>query len=102
MPKSGLFYKIESAAAFAEELSADSTDRWAARRISDELLPALYQARTFVEVGQVTASEVAESLSKASYVASEMADADAKYARLFSRLRVLQEEVFAATRARRK
>ena len=102
MPRPGLFYKIESAITFAEEIAGGAEDRWVARRISGELVPALLEARTFVKVGQVSAREVADALAKASLIAGEMSDADPRYARLTSVMRVLREDAFAAGRARRK
>ncbi len=100
--KPGLFYKLETAVAAAEELSADSGDRWAARRIRDEIVTALYEARTHVEVGQASAPEVRLALSRAALVAGDLADANPVFAPLLSRLRLLQEEAANAGSARRE
>ena len=101
MRKPGLFYKIEAAVAFAEEVSSQS-DRWVARKIGDELVPALLEARTYIEVGQVSAPEIKLALSRAALVASGLADTDPNFAPLFSRLRVLQEDAATVSRAMRR
>ncbi len=98
--KSGLFYKIESAIAFAEEVAAAARERQASRRIGDEVLGGLLEARTYVEVGQLRASEVKQALARASRAAHELTDDDPAYAPLLSRLRLLQEEAANAARAR--
>lgn len=100
MRKPGLFYELESAVAAAEELCAGAADRWAAKRIRDDIVPALYAARTHVEVGQGSAPEVRLALSKAALVAGDLADASPVYAPLLSRLRRLQEDAATAARPR--
>jgi hypothetical protein len=102
MRKPGLFYKLETAVAAAEELSTDAGDRWAARRIRDEIVPALYEARTHVEVGQGMASEVRLALSRAAVVAGDLADANPVFAPLLSSLRRLQEDAAHAARPGRE
>ena len=101
MRKTGLFYKIEAVVAFAEEVSSQS-DRWVAHKIGDELVPALLEARTYIEVGQVSAPEIKLALSRAALVANGLADTDPKFAPLFSRLRVLQEDAATLSRAMRR
>jgi hypothetical protein len=98
MPKPGLFYKLEAVVATAEEMAARCEDRWARRQIWNELVPSLYEARTYIEVGQLSSPEVRLALSKAATVASGLADADPAFAPLFSRVRVLQEDASARVR----
>ncbi len=90
--------KLERAVALAEELSAPPADRWVARRISDELIPALYEARTYLEVGRLAAPEVRYGVAAARSVASILADSSPRYAPLHSSLRILQEEAGLAAR----
>jgi hypothetical protein len=99
MARPGLFYKVEAAISAVEEISA-AADRWVARRISDDLLPALLEARTYVEVGQLAAPEIRLALARAAVVAGEIADADPAYAPLHSRVRVLIEDAGSASAAR--
>ena len=90
---------LEEAVQFAETLSAPPVDRELAGRIGEELIPALYEARTYLEVGYVASPEVRLGISRASLVASDLADADPRrFGPLHSRLRVLQEEAGLASR----
>lgn len=90
---------IQEAVQLAEELSSPETESWARRKISDQLIPSLYNARTYVEVGQIDSPEIRLGLSRAAMVASDLADNDPRYAPLFSRLRVLKEDAAQAARA---
>ena len=74
------------------------TGRRDAAHIRDELVPALLEARTYVEVGRVTAPEVRLNLSAAAGVATLLADRDARLAPLLSRVKVLQEQAGIAGR----
>jgi hypothetical protein len=90
---------LEEAVQYAETVSAPPTDRELAGRIGEELIPALYEARTYLEVGYVGSPEVRLGISRASLVASDLADADPRrFGPLHSRLRVLQEEAGMASR----
>ena len=90
---------LEEAVEFAETMAAQLPDRSLARRIGEELIPALYNARTYLEVGYLSSPEIRLGISKASLVASDLTDADPKFSPLQSRLRVLQEEAGLASRA---
>ena len=74
------------------------TDRNLATRIGEELIPAVFEARTYLEVGYIRAPEVRLNISRASLVASDLADTDRSFATLHSRIRVLQEEASMASR----
>ena len=89
---------LEGALQIADDMALPPTERSNAKRIRDELVPALLDARTYVEVGRITAPEVRLNLSAAAAVAACLADRDARLAPLFSRVRVLQERAGAAGR----
>ena len=82
----------------ADDMALPPTDRATSKRIRDELVPALLEARTYVEVGRITAPEVRLNLSAAAGVASSLADGEARLAPLLSRVKVLQERAGAAAR----
>ena len=84
--------RLEEAVAFAETLAMPPSDRAAAHRIGEELIPALYEARTYLEVSLYDSPEIRLGISRASLVASDLVDVDPRYGPLHSRLRVLQEE----------
>lgn len=89
---------LEEAVQFAETLAFPPTERSLRMRIGEELIPALYEARTYLEVGQLRSLEIKQGISKASIIASDLADVDPAFAPLHSRLRVLQEEAGLASR----
>ena len=89
---------LEEAVNFAETLSFPPADRTLTVRIGEELIPALYEARTYLEIGMLRSPEIRQGISKASLVASDLADADPSFGPLHSRLRVLQEEAGLASR----
>ncbi len=69
-------------------------------RLRDELIPALYEARSYVEVGRVRQPEVRGGLLRALSATHSLADDDRKYVSLVNRLRVAVEEADALTRER--
>ena len=89
---------LDEAVQLAEELAAPPAERWAADRLRDDLIPALYDARTYAEVGVYRAAEIRLGLSGAAVIASDLLDTDPRYGSLYSRLRVLQEEAGSAAR----
>ena len=89
---------LDEAVRLAEELAAPPADRWVADRLRDELIPALYDVRTYVEIGAYGAAEIRLGLSGAAVIASDLLDADPRYGTLYSRLRVLREEAGSAAR----
>ena len=89
---------LDEAVQMAEEMSAPPAERWVARTISEKLIPSLYEARTYLEVGQLGSPEVRLGISRAALEAGELADIDPRYAPLYSKIRVLAEEVAIASR----
>jgi len=94
----GLLDHLEEALQVADDMALPPTERRNAKLISDELVPALLDARTYVEVGRITAPEVRLNLSVAAGVAVCLADRDARLAPLLSRMKVLQEQAGIAGR----
>ncbi len=90
---------LEEAVQFAETLAIPPADRTLTLRIGEELIPALYEARTYLEVGYLRSPEIRQGISRASLVASDLTDADPAFGPLHSLLRVLLEEAGRASRA---
>ena len=89
---------LEEAVRMAEEIAAPPAERWIAKRISDELIPSLYNARTYLEIGQLPSPEIRLNILNARLEAGELANADSRYAPLYSKVRVLAEEAELATK----
>ncbi len=89
---------LDEAVQMAEEVAAPPAERWVARAISDKLIPSLYDARTYLEVGLMSSPEIRLGILGARSEAGKLADTDSRYAPLYSKLRVLAEEADAASR----
>ena len=89
---------LEEAVQMAEEIAAPPAERWVARAISDKLIPNLYNARTYIEVGQLQSPEVRLGILNARLEAGDLADVDPRYAPLYSKIRILAEEVAIAAK----
>ena len=94
----GLLDHLEETLQVADDMALPPTERRNSKLIRDELVPALLDARTYVEVGRITAPEVRLNLSAAAGVAASLVDRDARLAPLLSRVRVLQEQARIAGR----
>jgi hypothetical protein len=90
---------LEEAVQMAEAIAAPSANRWATRSISDQIIPNLYAARTYLEVGHLSSPEIRLGISAAKLEAGHLADADPRYAPLYSKIRVLAEEADMVSRA---
>ncbi len=86
-----LLEAIEEVVRMAEELSWPPQPIYVSNRIRDELVPALYDARTYIEVGQVAAPAIRERLLEARLVTADLSSEDKTFERLFSRLRAISE-----------
>lgn len=82
----------------AEELTWSSHPIYINNRIRDELVPALFDARTYIEVGQIAAPAVRERLTAARLVIADLSSEDREFDRLFSRLRAISEDADNAAR----
>jgi hypothetical protein len=88
----GILDYLEEALTVAEDVALPPTPAKTASRIREELVVALLEARTHVEVGRVAAPEVRLSLSQAVNVAAALADGDPRFAPLLSRVTVAKEQ----------
>lgn len=89
---------LDETVELAESLSAPPTSRALAYKIGDELIPSLYEARSYVEIGYLGALQVRLGVLNASIIASNLADIDPNFGPLHSRIRVLQEEASNAAK----
>ena len=89
---------IEEAVGLAEEMTWPPQPIYISNRIRETLIPAIFDARTYIEVGQITAPEIRERLTAARLVAADLAEEDRGFDRLFSRLRAISEEADNAAR----
>ncbi len=87
-----LLEAIETALRMAEELTWPPQPIYVSNRIREHLVPALLDARTYIEVGEVTAPTIRERLTAARMVAADLLTEDREFDRLFSRLRAISEE----------
>ncbi len=87
-----LFEKIEDALQIAQDLAMPPTPEAQGVMLRDELIPALFEARLYVEVGRVREPEVRGGLSRALKTAHSLTDIDHKYGTLVNRLRILIED----------
>ncbi|MBI4218870.1 MAG: hypothetical protein HY682_01920 [Chloroflexi bacterium] len=98
-PRSTLFARIEETVRIAEDFVRPPSDSWAAALIYDDVLPGLFQARMYVELGHFRAPEVRDGLFMALQAAHKLTDGDPRYIKLVNRLRILLEEAEFARRA---
>ena len=87
-----LFERIEEAVRMAQDLSLPSTPYNESDDLNNELIPALYSARTYIEVGQLTAPEVHAGLSRGLSVAYRLSEISTRYNAIVNRLRILLED----------
>ncbi len=94
-----LFERIEEVVGIAQDLSLPPTPYNETDDLNNNLIPALFAARTYIEVGQVTAPEVHAGISRALRIAYRLADISRKYNTLLNRLRILLEDSDAIANA---
>ena len=75
----------------AQDLSLPPTAYNESGILNDELVPALFGSRTYIEVGLITEPEVHAGLARALRLAFRLADMNRKYNILVNRLRILLE-----------
>ena len=76
----------------AQDLSLPPTAYNESGILNDELVPALFGSRTYIEVGLITEPEVHAGLARALRLAFRLADMNRKYNILVNRLRILLED----------
>ena len=76
----------------AQDLSLPPTAYNESGILNDELVPALFGSRTYIEVGLITEPEVHAGLTRALRLAFRLADMNRKYNILVNRLRILLED----------
>ncbi len=91
---------IDDAAQLAEELAAETLDGWAADKLRDEIAQRLYDANTYARVAMFAAPEIRMGIVEAANAASDLVDADPRYAPLLSRIRLLVEQAAEAAASR--
>ena len=87
-----LFERIEEVVLMAQDLSLPPTPYNESDDLNNDLIPALYSARTYIEVGQITAPEVHAGISRALRISYRLADTSRKYNTMVNRLRILLED----------
>ena len=100
-----LFDRIEEVVRIAQDLSLPPTPYNESDDLNNELIPALYNARTYIEVGQLTAPEVHAGISRGLRVAYRLSETSRKYNTIVNRLRILLEDsdnIANATKERRR
>lgn len=93
-----MFEKIEEAVGIAQEFALPPTPESESVPLREELIPALYSARTYIEVGRISEPEARGGIAQALQTAHKLADGNRKYQRLVTRLRVLLEDLELAKR----
>jgi hypothetical protein len=86
-----LLEAIEEVVRMAEELTWPPQPIYVSNRIREDLVPALYDARTYIEVGQLSAPAIRARLMDARLVTADLSSEDKTFERLFSRLRAISE-----------
>ena len=100
-----LFERIEEVVGMAQDLSLPPTPYNESDDLNNELIPALYSARTYIEVGQITAPEVHAGISRGLKVAYRLSEISRKYNTIVNRLRILLDDsdnIANATRVRQR
>jgi len=86
-----LLEAIEEVVRMAEELTCPPQPIYVSNRIREDLVPALYDARTYIEVGQLSAPAIRARLMDARLVTADLSSEDNTFERLFSPLRAISE-----------
>jgi len=86
-----LLEAIEEAVQMAEEMSRPPQPIYVGNKIREEVVPALYDARTYIEVGLVAAPAIRDRLRDARMVTAELSAEDKSFDRLLTRLRAISE-----------
>ena len=83
--------EIHEAISLCEEYCLPMNGQTIYKEISETIIPCLFDARTYVEVGFPHAPSVNLSISEAMFLASDLTDKDPKFSTLFAKLRIIKE-----------
>ena len=87
-----LFERIEGIVLIAQDLALPPAPYADIDEINDQLIPSLYEARTYIEIGKIIEPEVHAGISRALRIAFRLADGNKRYNALVNRLRILLED----------
>ena len=89
--KTKILIQIEEALSLCEDYTLPIEGQSFVIEINEEIIPSLYDARTYIELGYLEAPTINISINKAMFSASNLTDKDPKFAPLFSKLRIINE-----------
>ena len=89
--KSKILVQIEEALTLCQDYILPIEGQSFVVEINEEIIPSLYDARTYIELGYLEAPTINISITKAMFSASNLTDRDPKFAPLFSKLRIIKE-----------
>ena len=90
-PTTQILNELQEIVNLAEELAPPPSSQPISEKIRGQLIPSLYEARTYIELGYYESPTVDISIKKSMLIASDLRDQDFKYAPLFSKLNILKE-----------
>ena len=90
-PASQILDELQETVNLAEELAPPPSSQPISEKIRGQLIPSLYEARTYFELGYYESPTVGISIKKSMLIASDLRDQNSKYAPLFSKLNILKE-----------
>lgn len=89
--KSKILIQIEEALTLCQDFILPIDGQSFVIEINEEIIPSIYEARTYIELGYLEAPAINISINKAMFSASDLTDKDPKFAPLFSKLRIIKE-----------
>ena len=89
--KTKILIQIEEALSLCEDYTLPIEGQSFVIEINEEIIPSLYDARTYIELGYLEAPTINISINKAMFSASNLTDKDPKFAPLFSKLRIIKK-----------
>ena len=89
-PTTQILNELQETVNLAEELAHPPSSQPISEKIRGQLIPSLYEARTYIELGYYESPTVDISIKKSMVIASDLRDQNSKYAPLFSNLNILK------------
>ncbi|MBI21179.1 MAG: hypothetical protein CL780_02905 [Chloroflexi bacterium] len=83
--------EIHEAISLCEEYCLPIYEQAIYKEISETIIPCLFDARTYIEVGFPHSPSVNLSISEAMFLASDLTDKDPKFSTLLAKLRLIKE-----------